>query len=69
MLSLWADKRDEVRPENMKLTTWVLVVIASVLFGRSWTPFVRLFLLTVVPLALTIAALVIWIANSGRLPG
>jgi hypothetical protein len=36
----------------MKFTTWLLAIIASLLFGRSWTPFVRLFLLIV---ALTLA--------------
>lgn len=48
---------------------WLLIIITSVLFGKKREPFIRLFLLLVVPLALALAALVIWMANSGGLQG
>jgi hypothetical protein len=40
-----------------------LAVVASVLFGKSWTPFARLFLLTVVPLTAALSVVMIWLAT------
>jgi hypothetical protein len=41
------------------LLTWLLAIIASVLFGKSWTPFVRLFLLLAVPVTLGLAVAIV----------
>jgi hypothetical protein len=52
----------------MKPTTvlaWLMALIVSVLFGESWKPFVRLFLLVlaVVPLTAALAVFMIWLGR------